>query len=486
MINTEVIRGTFSLSAISASYATPFKVISSSYAVVKLIRTSDDAEVVLSESTDYTITGVGDDSATISLSPYETANNVTDWTTYDTGPWQLLVTLNIPITQLNDYKQNGRLSEELIENDFDKLYQIIQLAQLGIDTDGSSLVIAWPDNEPTGTSGKLPSQAERNGKLAGWDAVTGEWVAIDLDSDTIGGLTGPASQVEDNICLYASVQGTLKQESDIAASLFRSQTLVYGATVNWDSSLGHIATLNLSGDPTLNVTNIKPGVYKLLVNQDATGGRTITFNTGFGNTSSVALNTDSSGFSSLSFTSDGTTVYFDGSSSAAQATAGLVGTYQDFAYDISAVEDDIGYLRCNGQTVSRTKYADLFAVLGTSYNIGGEAGTDFRLPDLETDGRFRRASATVGTIQTDTTAVNGLNASTNTTGDHTHTFSETVYREKVDTTTPSNDVFGDQNTGTPASELTTNSAGSHSHTVSLGGDSETRPNNISVMVGIKF
>jgi microcystin-dependent protein len=41
-----------------------------------------------------------------------------------------------------------------------------------------------------------------------------------------------------------------------------------------------------------------------------------------------------------------------------------------------------GWLLCAGQTVSRTVYASLFTVVGTTYNIGGEAGTDFRLPDL--------------------------------------------------------------------------------------------------------
>lgn len=41
-----------------------------------------------------------------------------------------------------------------------------------------------------------------------------------------------------------------------------------------------------------------------------------------------------------------------------------------------------GWLLCNGQVVSRTTYAALFSVIGTTYNIGGEAGTDFRIPDL--------------------------------------------------------------------------------------------------------
>lgn len=40
------------------------------------------------------------------------------------------------------------------------------------------------------------------------------------------------------------------------------------------------------------------------------------------------------------------------------------------------------FLLCAGQVVSRTTYASLFAVVGTSFNTGGEAATDFRLPDL--------------------------------------------------------------------------------------------------------
>lgn len=42
-----------------------------------------------------------------------------------------------------------------------------------------------------------------------------------------------------------------------------------------------------------------------------------------------------------------------------------------------------GYLLCEGQTVSRSSYAQLFAAVGTTYNTGGEAGTDFRLPNLK-------------------------------------------------------------------------------------------------------
>lgn len=41
-----------------------------------------------------------------------------------------------------------------------------------------------------------------------------------------------------------------------------------------------------------------------------------------------------------------------------------------------------GYLLCYGQEVSEATYSALFAVVGTAFNTGGEAGGNFRTPDL--------------------------------------------------------------------------------------------------------
>ena len=53
------------------------------------------------------------------------------------------------------------------------------------------------------------------------------------------------------------------------------------------------------------------------------------------------------------------------------------------------------YLLCDGSAVSRTNYADLFAVIGTTYGAG-DGSTTFNLP-LLTDGRFIEGSNTPGT-----------------------------------------------------------------------------------------
>ena len=41
-----------------------------------------------------------------------------------------------------------------------------------------------------------------------------------------------------------------------------------------------------------------------------------------------------------------------------------------------------GWQMCNGQELSQTTYSSLFAVIGTTYNTGGETSGNFRVPDL--------------------------------------------------------------------------------------------------------
>jgi microcystin-dependent protein len=54
-----------------------------------------------------------------------------------------------------------------------------------------------------------------------------------------------------------------------------------------------------------------------------------------------------------------------------------IGTVIDFA----GVAAPTGFLLCFGQNVSRTTYASLFAVIGTTYGVG-DGSTTFTLPDL--------------------------------------------------------------------------------------------------------
>ena len=56
-----------------------------------------------------------------------------------------------------------------------------------------------------------------------------------------------------------------------------------------------------------------------------------------------------------------------------------------------------GYLACNGAAVRRTTYADLFAVIGTTYG-SGDGSTTFNLPNLNNNS-FLEGSDVVGTVK---------------------------------------------------------------------------------------
>jgi len=79
----------------------------------------------------------------------------------------------------------------------------------------------------------------------------------------------------------------------------------------------------------------------------------------------------------------------------------------------------VGYLLCDGTAVSRTTYADLFAVISTTYGAGN-GSTTFNVPDLEGkmpqgyDGSTYNMAGTGG-ANTVTVAVTNNQAATNTT-----------------------------------------------------------------------
>lgn len=91
-----------------------------------------------------------------------------------------------------------------------------------------------------------------------------------------------------------------------------------------------------------------------------------------------------------------------------------------------------GFLECNGQAVSRSTYADLFAVIGTTYGVG-DGSTTFDLPDLQDrccqNESPTKTIATTGGAETVTSTGNVSGSAGNTTiaiptlGPHTHTLS---------------------------------------------------------------
>lgn len=82
-----------------------------------------------------------------------------------------------------------------------------------------------------------------------------------------------------------------------------------------------------------------------------------------------------------------------------------------------------GWLLCQGQTVSRTAYAALFAAIGTTYNVGTVANDMFMLPDLMR--RFPYGATNDGLLPPGTSDPDTTLAARQTRQYHNHTHSDT-------------------------------------------------------------
>ena len=172
----------------------------------------------------------------------------------------------------------------------------------------------------------------------------------------------------------------------------------------------------------------------------------------------------------------------------------------------SGKSEPSGYLLCDGRAVSRTTYATLFSVIGTTYGEG-DGSTTFNVPNLsgrilvgKNSGTFSSLGKTGGTENTTLTVSNlpahthtvtpkgtvtstftGSNATTSSAGSHTHTYSGTTGSSGAHThKTKFNDswlIISGGGSGTAALNLTswewtksttsnvfTDSAGAHTHT----------------------
>lgn len=183
------------------------------------------------------------------------------------------------------------------------------------------------------------------------------------------------------------------------------------------------------------------------------------------------------------------------SSSAIGATGAIAALPAGVMIDYAATVAPAGWLMCDGSAVSRTTFASLFATISTTYGVG-DGSTTFNLPDFR--GRFARYMDNMGTpagaAGRDTGRVLGATAQTDstkrpttslTTGNesvgHTHGIGGSVPINGGST------AFGAVawltgnavNTTTTMPGTTTGVSANHTHTVTGGGDAETRPINLA-------
>lgn len=182
----------------------------------------------------------------------------------------------------------------------------------------------------------------------------------------------------------------------------------------------------------------------------------------------------------------------------AAAEAGDLTALLAFLWPVGAKLEHFGptaptnFLACDGAAVSRTTYAALFAVIGTTYGAGNGT-TTFNLPTWN-DGRFTRATggnaAAQGAVQAELVAAHSHGLTIDSGGGHTHTYGpkQGVYGANNDPYGASDfrPSVGDSSGSTTT--LTTSSNGAHTHTGTVAANvgAENRPRNSSVLVCIKY
>lgn len=182
-------------------------------------------------------------------------------------------------------------------------------------------------------------------------------------------------------------------------------------------------------------------------------------------------------------------------------------------YKFSCRDDDfLGWMRCDGRSLSRSTYKDLYEIIGT--NFGSNDGLTFNIPDYrgrvfgivgEGDGLTSRTIGQMsgaethtltsnelpGHTHTGTTASDGLHSHTGSTstngahnhggstgaaGGHTHTNDTNTTTKGLatingfSTTTELDDTNNGELNLRTLETLTIDAVGDHSHTITSGGD----------------
>lgn len=155
-----------------------------------------------------------------------------------------------------------------------------------------------------------------------------------------------------------------------------------------------------------------------------------------------------------------------------------------------------GWVRANGQSLSRSAYPALWAFAQASGNLAatqedktagqygpGNGTTTFTTPNLEADGGyFIRPTSSgrgVGTVQQDGFKSHDHGGTTGDGGSHSHTYTYWKGSNRKSGLDTQNDNTAAQQTGT------TSTAPAHTHPISAQGGTETRPKNIAYPIIIK-
>jgi len=186
--------------------------------------------------------------------------------------------------------------------------------------------------------------------------------------------------------------------------------------------------------------------------------------------------------------SNGQALTTNGSGALAFATIGGVPTGAVFYFAASTAPT--GFLKADGAAVSRTTYAALFAVTGTTYGAG-DGNTTFNLPDLRgefirgwDDARGIDASRAFGSAQSDLTKLVSHTHNTTFVGSNN---ANNPYTNAYGSLQPIEQNYVGGNTGGDnPQDISYFNFNIATGAPSTAGGAETRPRNVALLACIKF
>ena len=253
---------------------------------IQVFRDAGNGAVLDTVDVDYTVSGVGNDAGgniTFSVAPINGT----------------IITFNRKISseRTADYQPSGAFNVDVVNNDFDRLMGKIQ----ELETQFGRTVVFPPTSLFSGSL-QLPDPSAN--EVLAWDAtgenlvnkpvqsIPGVLLPVDVQFGGTGAVNQAGAKANLNFLdpsdIGVTVQGydANTAKINVAQTYTKPQrgaftTLTDGATITPNFSLSNNFTVTLAGNRTLeNPSNIEVGQCgTIVVRQDATGNRTLTFGT---------------------------------------------------------------------------------------------------------------------------------------------------------------------------------------------------------------
>jgi hypothetical protein len=256
-ISTTASRISYNGNGVTTEFSFPYRFLTNGDLVVLSV-SSTGVETTKTLTTDYTLTGAGDDaggSVTMLVAP--------------ASGTRLVIYRDTEVVQETDYTSGDAFPAESHERALDRLTMILQEKTPGAA--GATRAIQIPIGDPGDVNTVLPPSIARLDKFLVFDATTGSVGVSNVTISQVEVLVEELGLTETTVNVFTKNQSVLPV------------ILTPGVTVNTDAALSNNFTLTAAQNFTLaNPTNLTDGmILNFRIKQDATGSRVVTWGSKF-------------------------------------------------------------------------------------------------------------------------------------------------------------------------------------------------------------